>query len=500
MGVASGYGLMAVNIAYTMLSIPLALHYLGKEEFGLWALAQQVSGYLMLIDLGISTAVSRFVANHKDDVNGGEYGSLLLTGGIVFAIQGGIIALAGIAFSWLAPTLFGLHGIFAVAFRNVLIILTSLSGLSFAFRSIGAPLWAFHRVDVANALGMFNLISSFSVLWIGFHFGWGIYSFAFAGIPSFAAGVVIPAWICYRNGYYPSSGCWGRPRWNIFKTVFLFGKDMVLLSLGSQLVSASQITIISRVAGLDAAATFAIGTKLFTMGQQLVSKVFESSSPALVEMLVRGENALFNIRYWNVAALTALFATLGASALVLGNTAFIHIWTGGVIHWSLFEDGLLAALLISTTLTRSIGSVIGLTTDLRPIRYTYIIEGLVFVAIAIPTVKHFGVIGVLAASLICNIGITGAIFYRAASRVLKTMRPLIRFALAPCFITSCAFVVSVVFVAFSLKPFLTIALTPCIVAMFAGVSWLLVLPYALREEMIAKAHILFNKLVLSRSA
>lgn len=43
-GVSSGYLAMAANIVYTMGSIPVALHYLSKEEFGLWALVTQLAG------------------------------------------------------------------------------------------------------------------------------------------------------------------------------------------------------------------------------------------------------------------------------------------------------------------------------------------------------------------------------------------------------------------------------------------------------------------------
>ena len=99
-GLGAGYVAIIVNIAYTAASIPLALHYLGKEQFGLWALAQQIAGYLMLLDLGVSSAVSRFIADRKDEVNSGSYGSLLLTGTIVFACQGFLIALVGAVFSF----------------------------------------------------------------------------------------------------------------------------------------------------------------------------------------------------------------------------------------------------------------------------------------------------------------------------------------------------------------------------------------------------------------
>jgi O-antigen/teichoic acid export membrane protein len=118
-GLTTGYLAIAVNIAYTAASVPLALHYLGKEQFGLWALAQQILGYLMLLDLGVSSAISRFIANHKDDVNGGSYASLLLTGALVFAIQGLLIASAGLAFSFFAPVLFAVPDHLAGDFTNV---------------------------------------------------------------------------------------------------------------------------------------------------------------------------------------------------------------------------------------------------------------------------------------------------------------------------------------------------------------------------------------------
>ena len=41
----SGYVALGANIFYTLASVPLALHYLGKAEFGLWALVSQISGY-----------------------------------------------------------------------------------------------------------------------------------------------------------------------------------------------------------------------------------------------------------------------------------------------------------------------------------------------------------------------------------------------------------------------------------------------------------------------
>lgn len=423
-GLLTGYAAIGVNILYTLLSVRLALCYLGKEEFGLWALALQISGYMGLLEFGISSAISRFLADHKDAVNGGDYGSFLLTGCIVFALQGGIITIAGAAFSFLAPDLFHIPHAMAPDFRWVLVIITSLSGFSIATRSLGVPLWAFQRMDITNLLAILTLIVSLGTLWFGFNSGFGIYSLAYAGIPTTILSPGIVYIVCSRNGYYPSCGSWGKPRWEIFKKLFSFGKDVLLMSIGSQAVNASQIMILSRIAGLDAAATFSVGTKIYTMGQQFVGKVIESSAPGLTEIFVRGDRVRFNERFWNIVNVTAFLATIGASALIMGNQMLVSLWTSAVIHWTLTADIILAGLLITTSISRCLISISGILGDLRPVRHIYLLEGGFFILIAIPLTRHFGIIGILGASLLAHLSITLVIAINGASHLLETLQPL----------------------------------------------------------------------------
>src|SRR5438045_1509867 len=99
----SGYAAMGANALYTLASVPLALHYLSKEEFGLWALVTQVGGYLLLIDFGISGASTRILIDHKDKKVEGGYGSVIKTGALVLLVQGACIALGGVLLGFFLP-------------------------------------------------------------------------------------------------------------------------------------------------------------------------------------------------------------------------------------------------------------------------------------------------------------------------------------------------------------------------------------------------------------
>jgi len=421
-GLSTGYVALFLNIAYTVVSVPMALHYLSKTEFGLWALALQISGYLMLLDLGVSSALNRLLSNHKDTLNDGSYGSLLLTAGLVFVVQGIVIAVAGYAFSFYAPSLFSIPYELQGVFRNVLMILVVFTGLSLAFRSFGAPLWTFQRIDMCNFSAIITLVANFFSLWIGFVLGMGVYSFATAGILGLILRAVIESSVCLKSGYYPSKGNWGYPSWKILREVFGFGKDVLLMTIGGQLVNATQIIIISRCVGLNAAAAFSIGTKLYNMGTQLVSKIMETSTPALTEMYVHGDLQRMNRRFWNIVSLSLFASCLFGSLVILANHAVVEIWTSKIITWSPEADMLIGVLILATSISRCFVSLFGVVGNYGPIRHIYVLEGAGFLVLAIPAAKYFGINGVLSASLIAHLCISFLIALLASRKHLEFRR------------------------------------------------------------------------------
>ena len=253
------------------------------------------------------------------------------------------------------------------------------------------------------------------------------------------------------------------------------------MSIGSQLVNATQVMILSRLAGLDAAATFSVGTKCYSMGQQFVGKVLENSAPALTEIFVSGDRVRFNERFWNVVSVTVFLATIGATGLMMGNQILISLWTSGVIHWSLGADVILAALLIVTSLSRCFVGIFGLVGDLSPVRYIYFLEGCLFIMLALPAVKNFGVIGVLTASLVAHLCVTMVISGRVASTWLDSMRPLVQLMQSNLVITFIVLAISVSMKFFHPSAFTSIPVSLLIILSVGVAAWLMILPQKMRS-------------------
>jgi O-antigen/teichoic acid export membrane protein len=492
--IVTGYSAIAVNIVFSLLSIPLALSYLSKEEFGLWALAMQINGYLGLIDIGMSGAVGRYLADHKDDVNSDGYATHFATGNCVFIVQGLLVVVVGMAFSSYAPFLFSISPGLAGEFTFLLRILCVISGLSIAGRCLGAPLWGFQRMDIVNLVASLGLILQFGFMWLGFHLGYGLRSFVLTSIFPTLLALLVYAIVCKRHGYYPRWSKWFLPRWPIFKELFAFGRDGMILTIGSQLVNATQITIISRTLGLDAAASFSVATKLYNMSIQLFHKVVESAAPGLAEMFVRGQTTQFTQRYWDMIFLTIAMSSVGAVAIAAGNSAFISLWTGGKVIWSIQGDIILGLMVLTTSLSRSFMAVFGITKNFKPVRIIYFIEGIVFVPTAILSAHWFGVEGVLAASLVIHLLVTSISSTRAASKVLGSCRKIAAPSYQTTIMVGLGTSIAWLALALDLSPLarLAAAAPPILLGMLF--AWRLTLPPEIRSQVQSLLTLWFGRL------
>src|SRR5436190_3710043 len=131
---SSGYLAMGVNVVYTLASVRLALHYLSKEQIGLWALATQVAGYLLWIDLGVTGAVARILIDHKDQRESGGYGSVIKTAWLVLSIQGACIVLGGCLLAFCLPSIMDVPQEFVRQWRILFAGECALAGMVFGGR------------------------------------------------------------------------------------------------------------------------------------------------------------------------------------------------------------------------------------------------------------------------------------------------------------------------------------------------------------------------------
>ncbi len=417
-GVASGYVMLAATAVGGLASVPVALHYLSKEQFGLWALMMTLVGYLNLVDMGMSGSIARLLIDFKDDRDGGHYGSLIKTGWLVLLTQGLIVLAAGLIFANAFAQLMAIPANLRPEFIQLMNLQCGIVALGYAVRIFGHLLTAHQRMDLANYAGTAAPLVNFAALWIFFYFGFGVFSLVWATLCSTLVNAAIQWIACEMWGFFPRRGGWGTTSWPRFKEIFNYGRDLFLVSVGTQVILSSQTMIITRLLGLENATVWNVGTRTFNLLLQAMGRVVFSPLSAFSEMMVRGERTRLRERYRSLVVLVASLSVFMGVSFALCNSVFITVWTSGRIFWPPLNDLLLSAWIVVLSVQSCHSSLIMTTKRIGFMRFVFFIEGAVYVVLAVLTVPGGGLPALIACSIFCGTTFTGAYGAWRASRYL----------------------------------------------------------------------------------
>jgi O-antigen/teichoic acid export membrane protein len=422
----SSYAFLGVNVLYTLAAVPLALKYLSKAEFGLWALTLQVAGYIALVDLGMGSSIARILIDHKDDRANGRYGGAIKSGILVGLVQGLIALAVGLSLVWFLAGWLLIPQELSRQFLWLMIGQVFLTAATFVSRIFSQLLYAWQRMDISNYAQIAQLVVGFGVLWIGFHLRLGVFSLLAGFMAGWLVGTAICFLACRHLGLWPKGAEWGRASRAQFQELFSYGADLFLITIGTQLIISSQTVLISRQLGLDAAALWSVMTKVFSLVSQVLGKMIGNAMPAFAEMYVRKENDRLWSRY------RTMFITLSVLSGVCGvlfaacNGPFVSVWMHGQFSWPAVDNMLLALWLVASTQQSCHNGLIMNLKQIRGLKYVYLLEGVLFVGLAIVILPSTGMTGMLICSVVATTLFTWLCgVWRVAGLSGKGWKPLV---------------------------------------------------------------------------
>ena len=399
----SGYIQLAVNSAFTLVTVRMALHYLSKAEYGLWMPIATIAIYINLLDFGLSAAAARIFVDYKDHHQTEEYGAIIQTSIWVGLTQAALVFLAGIILAFiLGPLLHMPHELDGNFFWLVLGQCT-LTAAMFATRFVSMLLTANQRFDVNNYANSFSLIINCGVMWWGFSQQCGIFSMLWGQAAGVVSTLAINWLACQKLHLFPRKGQWGRPTWEKFGELFVFGRDIFLFSIGNQLINFSQIFLLTRLMGLETVAIWSVCTRGCAILLQLISRVFDYSTSALAEMMVRGERERLLHRFREIEVLSVNMALAGGALLAVCNSSFVDVWTSGKIHWLPWNDLLLAVWMLVCLTVRAHTGLVGQVKAFRLMPYFFLLEGSAFIGLTILLHRFGGIAMMLGISIVCSL-------------------------------------------------------------------------------------------------
>lgn len=403
-----------ITVLTTLISVPLAIDYLGAERYGLFITITSLIGLLGFTDLGLGNAVltplSR--ANAVGDREAArEYicSSLTLLAIVALIVGGAFAGFYGVV-SW--------GDLFNVSSREAGMEAGPALALFMAFFLLNIPLGLVERIQLSLQEGfIYNvLLALTSTLALG---GLLIAIEARAGLPwlilalSSAPAVASTLnWIVLFGFRRP----WLRPtissfRWHTARAILKSGLMFFALQAAVAIAYSSDTLIVTRVLGAQSVPEYAIPFKMFNLVSLVSAMAVAPLWPAYAESIAVGDIAWARSALKKSLGLAMSLTAPGAVVLILFGPSLLKLWVGSSIDVS---TSLLVGLGAWTVMAGA-GTTAAMFLNAAGILKTQVILALLMTFVNVP----------LSILLVDQIGVAGAIWGTVISYGAIVVLPLV---------------------------------------------------------------------------
>jgi O-antigen/teichoic acid export membrane protein len=320
-----------VAILTMLISVPLTLHYLGAERYGMWMTISSVILMLGFADLGMGLGLLNSVSEahgHDDRQAAADYvssGFFMLSGMAIF-----ILMLFAIAYPFVAwPKIFNVKTPLAALEAGPV-----MAAFLVCF-VVNLPLGVVQRVQLAYQEGFLNslwesvgkilgLLGLFLVIYLKAGLVWLV--LAVAGAPCLARllnSVILfgrqHPWLRPRRRYFNS----GRAR-----KIFTLGISFFVLNMLVKLTYSSDNLIIAQILGAKAVSQYAVPAQMFGFCIIIMNMVTSPLWPAYGEAMARGEIAWAAKTLSRTIVLVLFVVGVPSMLLVILGPWLLKLWVG----------------------------------------------------------------------------------------------------------------------------------------------------------------------------
>lgn len=172
-GVIYSYAFMFVEVFSAMLFTPFLIRSLGTSEYGVYQLASSITTYLMLLDLGIGTAVIRYIAKYRATNDKKKQEEFLGIATVFYAIIAIVGLIIGAVLFIIFPEVFakGLSETEISIGRKLLFVNVLSTACSLAGTGYSAAITAYERFSFSKGKNIIFVIVRIFVLILALKFG-----------------------------------------------------------------------------------------------------------------------------------------------------------------------------------------------------------------------------------------------------------------------------------------------------------------------------------------
>lgn len=416
-----------VTMLLSFIMVPLYLNHITTADFGYWSTTLEMAQFASLLWISVDYYLIQTVSGKADDPEALKRGvseaALVVLGWVSLCFLG-LGALLVVFPEWLESVQFnlfaGLLGLVALwaVLRSMRHLLTSCL--------IGQ-----NRMPLVNALAILGT-TGFQVLpWVYMQFGFGILSFGFGYLSTFAVLMLVELWVI--GPFVFSHFSLGALSPGGLAQLFRFSFQSFTSKLSQHLYTYVNVFAIAQLMGAASVAVYVFSLKLANFSKFIVPRIVAIGYPSYARLLAEGNQERMSqvlLKLFRFSLRSGLFL---AATILLLNGIFVNHWVGpGQYAGPVFT--LLAALFcLRESLVAAFYQVVYATQEIRWANRVIVFEALLSLILAFTFGKIWGITGVLGATLLST-GTASAVylFYKGlklaglpAARLLASAAPVL---------------------------------------------------------------------------
>lgn len=416
-GAILSYIAIIINTLIQLIYTPFLVHFLGKNEYGLYSLVASIIGYLTIFDLGFGNAIIVFGSKYKAENKIEEEKKLLGMFNIVFRVIGVVMALAGIILLLFSNLMFSntMTSIELSKMKIMLLILSFNLMITFAFNIYNSIIvlnerFSFQKI-VSIICSLLRPLLMIPLLFLGFK------SIALCLVIT-----VINILNIVMNVYYSKVKLNVSVKYSgfdkkIFKVIIGYSLWIFICTIVDKVNWSVDNFILGASVGTSAVAIYSIAATINQLFINLSTALSSVFLPKISKLVAKNaDDQVLTDEFIKVGRMQYYIIFLMCSGLILFGKVFINLWAGHEYRESYYV-ALLLIIPVCIPLIQNLGlSIMQAKNKYKFKAISTLIMSLFNILISIFLAKRYGAIGAAIGTsislVICNIIITNIYYYK----------------------------------------------------------------------------------------
>ncbi|MEO5935992.1 MAG: oligosaccharide flippase family protein [Terriglobales bacterium] len=405
----SNWAGLGVNLAVAFLMAPYTVHKLGTVQYGIWALVLQLTGYMGVFDVGIRSALVRFVARSVASDDESTLSQTLSTTFVLYCgLAGAVLGIGAVLLTFGFPLL-QIPAEYAEASRITFILGTITLALGFPFGMFQAALAGASRWDLNNGVAIIVLLVRTAIVLYLLYAGYGVVALAVTHLVTSILGWSAGAFLAKRTLRFSIHLRSATRR--MLAPILDHSWNSMLISVANRINYQVDTIVIGIFLPIQYVTIYVIGFELVRYFRELLNSAAQVMAPIVGGLDARGQGGDIRNLVLRGGKFATLFGYFGATLMIFIGPQFIGVWMGReYIETSGLVLQIMAfSLFGSATAHMPSHSLFGLGKH-RVNVWCTAVEAVINLSVSLFLVRRVGIYGVAAGTLVASFLVRGIIF------------------------------------------------------------------------------------------